>query len=264
MDLSLVRLFFGICLIAAMIVAISAGVDSNPAKQVLILASYHPGLAWEDDIISEIRLHFAMFMPSTIVSCEYMDTKRVAPDETRLSKLKALYLEKYGKKHLDLIIASDTDAFDFLLVNRDEVFPGTPVVFCGVVYFDDKMLQGKRGFTGVVEKYDIADTISLMLRLHPGTQHIAIVNDMTATGQAAAKVLEDTIPLYRENVTFEILGNLSIDELKEKVSFLSNDSLILLLTFIVLSITSLTYRARIWESTFVRKKDFQPSHRSYP
>ncbi len=188
-------------------------------------------MKWEDSIDSAIRLHFAINDPSAVISIEYMDTKRIDPNQTRLDALKSLYIKKYKDRHFDLIIASNTDAFNFLLKNRDEIFPGTPVVFCGVVNFDDKMLDGKRGFTGVVEAYDVADTLALMLHLHPHTQHIAVVTDLTTTGKANRNVLDRTISNFKGNVSFEFLDNLSADELRQRVASLANNSLILLMTF---------------------------------
>ena len=82
MNASLARIALGFCLTAALIYSVSASeVRDNSPKQILILASYNPGMKWEDNIISEIKLHFAMRMPSAVIRTEYMDTKRIAPDE---------------------------------------------------------------------------------------------------------------------------------------------------------------------------------------
>jgi len=69
-----------------------------------------------------------------------------------------------------------------------------------------------------------------MLSLHPGTRHIAVINDQTATGQAARRVLERVIPSFENAVSFELLDNLTADELRERLAALSADSLILLMT----------------------------------
>ena len=231
MNVFIIRALIGICLITALLSTSSFSKETSHPKQILVLASYNPGMKWEDSIDSAIRLHFAINNPSAVISIEYMDTKRIDPNQTRLDALKSLYIKKYTGRHFDLIIVSNTDAFNFLLKNRDEIFPGTPVVFCGVVNFDDKMLDGKRGFTGVVEAYDVADTLALMLHLHPHTQHIAVVTDQTVTGQANRKVLERTISNFKGKVSFEFLDNLSSDELRQRVASLANNSLILLMTF---------------------------------
>ena len=226
----IIKFIIGSLMIAFLITS-SLAAEEKPSKQVLILASYHPGMKWEDSIDSAIRLHFVINDPSAVISIEYMDAKRIDPNQTRLDALKSLYIKKYKDRHFDLIIASNTDAFNFLLKNRDEIFPVTPVVFCGVVDFDDKMLDGKRGFTGVVEAYDVRDTLALMLHLHPHTKHIAVVSDLTTTGKANRNVLDRTISSFRGNVSFEFLDNLSDDELRQRVASLANNSLILLMTF---------------------------------
>ncbi|MDD2836355.1 MAG: hypothetical protein PHY05_09430, partial [Methanothrix sp.] len=112
-----------------------------------------------------------------------MDTKRQPPTESRLAELFELYQNKYKNRHFDVIICSDNDAFQFLLNNRDRLFSDSPVVFCGVNFFEDKMLAGQKGFTGVVEAFDLPSVLSLMLKLHPTTEQIVIVNDQTTTGK---------------------------------------------------------------------------------
>ena len=138
-------------LLIAFLVTDSLAAEEKTSKQILILASYNLGMKWDDSIISEIKHHFAIYMPSAAINVEYMDTKRIDPNVTRLADLKTLYLKKYKDRHFDVIISTDTDAFKFLLNNSEEIFPGTPVVFCGVISFEDKMLRGKRNFTGVME-----------------------------------------------------------------------------------------------------------------
>ena len=90
--------FFRSLLFVALFVALlsvnSSAVEESHPKQILILASYHPGMKWEDSIDSAIRLHFAMNDPSAVISIEYMDTKRVDPNQTRLRCLKIIVYQK--------------------------------------------------------------------------------------------------------------------------------------------------------------------------
>ena len=65
------RFAFGVGLILMFVlfnIAASFASQESTPKNILILASYHPGMTWEDSIISEIKLHFAMNMPSAIFS----------------------------------------------------------------------------------------------------------------------------------------------------------------------------------------------------
>ena len=39
---------------------------------------------------------------------------------------------KYADKKIDVAVAVMAPAFEFLLANGDLIFPGTPIVFCGL------------------------------------------------------------------------------------------------------------------------------------
>ncbi len=178
-----------------------------------------------------IENELSIYYPAAKFSFEYMDTKKQAPTKMRLEELKELYKIRYSDRHFDVIICSDDDAFQFLLNNRDELFSSTPVVFCGVNFFDDSMLAGKHGFTGVVEAFDLPSTISLMLKLHPKTKQIVVVNDRTTTGKANREIMNETLPEFSQKVSFVIWDNMTVEELQRNASALQEGSLILLLNY---------------------------------
>jgi hypothetical protein len=224
------KLILAFILISAFI-ANSLANEENSSKQILILASYNPGLKWTDSIGSEIENQLSMYYPSAAFTFEYMDTKKQPPTAARLAELKESFKIKYKNHHFDVIICSDDDALNFLLANRDDLFGKTPVVFCGVNFFEDKMLAGKNGFTGVVEAFDLPGTISLMLNLHPRTSQIVIVNDRTTTGRANMEIVNQTIPEFPSNVSFVIWDNMTVEELQRNASALTPGSLLLLLNY---------------------------------
>ncbi len=213
------------------LIASSSGTEERTSKQILILASYNPGLKWTDSIGSEIENQLSIYYPTAQFVFEYMDAKKQSPTEVRLEELKELYQNKFKDRHFDVIISSDDDAFQFLLDRRDDLFPGVPVVFCGVNFFKDEMLSGKKGFTGVVEAFDMPDTISLMLKLHPKTRQIVIVNDRTTTGKANREVMNQTLPKFGKNASFAVWDNMTAEELQRNASSLHEGSLIFLLNY---------------------------------
>jgi len=93
-----------------------------------------------------------------------------------------LYKYKYGNQTFDLIISSDDNAFNFLREYREDLFPGTPIVFCGVNNLEAPNLIDRDVFTGIIELHSLRETIDLALRLHPGTRQIIFVVDNTPTG----------------------------------------------------------------------------------
>jgi len=193
-------------------------------SHVLILHSYHKGYKWTDDICRGI--HSVLTSSSVNLYVEYMDTKRVSKPYY-FEKLRDLYRLKYNNMKFELILSSDDNAFNFLLNYRDEIFPEVPVVFCGVNYFKDSDIQGHKLFTGVNEEIDFKSTIDLLLKLHPDTRQIAVINDITTTGIKVRQELMKIIPGYRNSVKFTLLENLELADIRRRIQELSHGSIVL-------------------------------------
>ena len=74
---------------------------------------------------------------------------------------------KYADKKLDLIVAVMEPSLDFVLRHRDAIFPGVPIVFCGV---DSTDLEGRslpQDVTGVMMKRSFAPSLQAALELQP-------------------------------------------------------------------------------------------------
>jgi PAS domain S-box-containing protein len=228
---------FSFCLIFCMSVSLPAisiafaGVRIEEKKNVLILNSYHQGYKWTDD---ETQGAIAGLDPARNgfkVVIEYMGTKW-AYAEPYFEQLRSTYRYKFHGIRFDLIIATDDDAFNFLKRNRDELFPNTPVVFCGVNWFKPESVPaGFKGYTGVNEDVDIPATLDLMLRLHPGAKKVFVVTDMTTTGKKVHAQFEDIVPRYKDRVSFAFLDDMEMSEILDTVGRLGNDSLVLMTIF---------------------------------
>ena len=221
------RLLLAVSLLA--VLGGAAGVNAAPPGHVLVLNSYHQGLSWTDSIVqgiesvlggdSDLELHI-----------EYMDTKHLY-DEVYLQKLYELYQYKYSQMQFEVVMVTDNNAFEFLRQHYDELFPGTPVVFCGINDFRDSMLEGYDLFTGVVEVTDIESTLEIALQLHPNVAQVAVVNDRTSTGVALESELQALIPRFEDSMEFVLIEDLDMAEVQAQVKTLPADSLILLLVF---------------------------------
>ncbi|MBN1436244.1 MAG: PAS domain S-box protein [Sedimentisphaerales bacterium] len=187
--------------------------DDSP-QNVLIIHSYHVGYKWTDDInrgiVDSLRQAGVQY------SVEYMDLMRHA-DATNYQLLRQLFAQRYADQNIDVIIVSDNDSFNFLKQYRDELFPDVPVVFCGVNDFSDADLEGCRLFTGVNEQADVRANIELILRLHPDTEHIYILNDTTTTGQILHHDIVQAIAQYPQ-IDFHILDDVSMSYIQSLLS----------------------------------------------
>jgi PAS domain S-box-containing protein len=222
-----------ICILPLLLsLLVPASAVCQEMKHILLLHSYHKGLTWTDSEDAGVRSVLRARESDIEVHTEYLDTKTIS-DEEHYRKFYELLKHKYAAIVFRVVIVSDDDAYNFYLKHHAKLFPGAPVVFCGVNYFKDSQREGRENLvTGVVEAFDIPETIRTALQLHPHTTRIVVINDKTTTGIANKKVItEQVIPEFRKKVSFLFLEDLTMPELLQKVRALPSDDLILLMTF---------------------------------
>ncbi|ATB69750.1 sensor kinase of two-component regulatory system [Sulfurospirillum diekertiae] len=121
------------------------------SDEILLIHSYNKGLKWSDGIsrgIEDIMLKHPQYELTT----EYMDSKKIE-SENYFDELLDLYRKKFRNRQYNAIIVADNYAYDFVLKYHHELFPNTPVIFCGVENFNPKELDTylKKYVTGVIE-----------------------------------------------------------------------------------------------------------------
>ncbi len=230
--MKLMRKWAVIGLIAALLLVWTAQkptAQSGPRRRVLYINSYHRGYKFSDDITRGLETVLKEPANNVELLIEYMDTKRL-DSAAYLEELYGLYKTKYGARPPNLVVSSDDAALNFLFKYADDLFPGAPVVFCGANFFDVSRLAGFERFTGVSELIDVAGTLDIALKLHPQTRQIVVVNDITVTGQRIHERIAQLEGNY-PNLTFVYLENVSMAELRQRLSQLEPGSLVLLTLF---------------------------------
>ncbi len=219
-------LWLALALLLFAVAALPAPAQADkPRKNVLILNSYHDGYAWSDDIVTGLRSIFAESQFLVDLQIEYMDTKRFATPE-RARALFEFYRDKFKDSALDLVIASDDFAYNFVLEYQDRLFPGLPVVFCGVNDFDPERLKGKTNITGLVENVDFEATLRLAARLHPGYRKMVVIGDPSVTGMAIQGQLRKVAPRLKGTLEFEYWDDLPLGVVLDRVRALPKNTLL--------------------------------------
>jgi C4-dicarboxylate-specific signal transduction histidine kinase len=155
------------------LLSLAAPAVGQPRRVVLLYdeRTELPGLAALD---ARLGRTLTAGLPGVEVYREAMDLSRFQSD-TYSTALKDFLRAKYADKHIDVVIAAMGPALDFLLAHGREVFPGTPIVFCGI----DRRELGDRqlpsNVTGVLLKREFEPTLELALKLHPRTQRVVFV-----------------------------------------------------------------------------------------
>jgi PAS domain S-box-containing protein len=198
--------------------------------QVLLLNSYHKGFAWSDEITRGVESVIGSADRPIELSVEYMDTKR-RNDETHYRTLHDLCREKFPSDLFRVVITADDDALIFALRYRDELFPRVPIVFCGFSHYPRELLAGQSGVTGVVETQDVAQTVELALRLHPEAQRVLAINDLTTTGVARQRQIDDVTRSLAGRVAVETVADVTADELEARLRRLGERDVVFLQGF---------------------------------
>jgi len=211
---------------SAGIAATGAAAEAPRSAAILVINSYHKGYPWSDNIVRAIEETFATAPVPINVSVEYMDTKRFV-DPHHLDNLYALYRHKFRNWRFDVIIASDTPAFQFVLSHRQEMFADTPVVFCGVNGFVSEMIGNQRQMTGVAEYADYQGTIRLIPQLLPSTREIVVISPDSISADQDRKLIEDLIPYLDEQPRIAFWQGLDLEAALERASKLTSGTAIL-------------------------------------
>jgi PAS domain S-box-containing protein len=206
--------------------------SSKSPSQVLALHSYYPTFTWSDNITQGIRKTFAEHGRSeTLISFEFLDAKQ-HPEEEYLNRTAELLQIKYpDPEAIDVIICSDDQALNFLLERTHTLFPGVPVVFCGVNGYTPQMKSLGRPLTGVIESIDPKSTLEAALSLQPHIREVLVINDITRTGQAIENTARQIFKPFEDKLLFRYVGDMTIAELRAEVSALSKDTIVFLFVF---------------------------------
>jgi len=199
-------------------------------KNVLYFNSYQNGYQWSDEILAGLREAFEKSDFNVDLQIEYMDSKKYT-DPVLRNMLHDFYKLKYRNTRFEVILASDNFAFEFLRQYHDEIFPGTPVVFCGVNDFRPEWLKSPHEFTGVLENPDIRTTLELALRFHPDRSRLIIFGDTSITGVAIGNQLRAVEPAFAGRLRFDYQDNLTLSGILDTVRGLSDDAMIFLIPF---------------------------------
>ncbi len=177
----------------------SSWVNAEKGQTVLLLHSYHPQYVWTQKLTQGVQEALASHIHTENLHIEFMDERRYQIDPSIGQAFIALLQRKFQHQQPDIIITSDDHAYYFMQEHGERLFPGVPVVFCGVNVFNPNTLNGKNNFTGIKEGMEIEGNLDLIMSVQPNTQHIIMLGDTTGLGlrmvQRAKRILSRWPPI---------------------------------------------------------------------
>ncbi len=146
---------------------------------------------------SGIREAIAESDPSAVVNAEFLDIP-VFDAQAYHSALMAFLRAKYSQRVPDVIVAAGEEAIDFLLRNRSELFPLTPIVHVGVARtFLRQEPPLPADVIGVPVDYDFSGTIEQALEWRPGARRLVVVTGASSSDHLWEAELRDNVSRFR-------------------------------------------------------------------
>jgi signal transduction histidine kinase len=201
-------------------------------KDILILHSFHKGHGWSDGIDKGIASIFEKSGHSIQLFHEYMDSKRIF-DNTHIDNVYRLFKHKFANHRFDAAIVTNDPAFQFMLKYYSRLLPSTPVIFCGVNYFEKYALYGQANFTGLLERIDIEDTLDTAIAINPEVRHAFVIVDKTPISVAVIQSFLKILHKYAHQLSIYFTEDMTMRQLIEKVEALPSDSIAIIVNFTI-------------------------------
>ena len=203
--------------------------SSDAAKHVLILHSYHQGLPWTDRIMEGMQEILNKSTPQVHVDVEHLDTKRHRDSEYFYHILDAILHYKFKDRSYDLVLLSENEALKFALEHRNDLFRGTPIVFCAINSNNPALLTRGPEVTGVQADPDFAGVITQALAFHPNAKKIVVIGSTEELSERMdLQRLQEIAATFAGRLKFVFLTDLPDVDLSKELGLLERDSVILM------------------------------------
>jgi signal transduction histidine kinase len=212
---------FGVLLVLAVVVT---GSFVGAQKQVSVLALYStrpdaPAAVASDRVMQDV---LAGSHPERLdYYTEHVDLARFPEASYQVATLD-YFRAKYERRVFDVILANGEAALEFMARHRDELFPGTPIVFS----------TGPGGpavppnATGLVSHPNFGGTLDIAARVQPETRRVVVISGASAFDKSYESDARKQFRKFESRLTFEYLSGLATPELLRRVATLAPRSII--------------------------------------
>jgi len=224
-----VFVFLGLLLLLSLCARAQQGVAVERRPFVLTLHSYSPS-DWDNGLQAGINQE--LVGPARIdLYVDYMDARKVVAPEF-LDMVRQILTVKYRTIQFDLVIVSDDTAYQFALKNRAQLWPGVPIVFCGVNELRPQEFAGQEAFTGISENNDLQPFVAAIPKIIHGLKKLVIVRDDSPYARDTLPHLLDAIYKSIPSVEVQFIDNtISSDELVSRLAQAPVGSVVFYLSF---------------------------------
>ena len=226
--------FVAACLliVAHVVPALAQTAQEQPAKKnILLLYSYgHGGRGvgvFDDALLTVLN---AGGYPATSLFFEYLDLERNKAVEGYPARTAEFLLRKYANRKIDLVIAVQQPARDFLLGEGRLLAPDAPAVTVQAAPIAEAATE-RRQLLSLLSQFDVKKTLELALELFPQTERVLFASGSSeADLKMVAQAKSVAIP-HQGQLQFEYTTDLSLENMLSRVATLPPKSIIIFVQY---------------------------------
>lgn len=162
---------------------------------------------------------------------DHMDSRKADAPEY-LEVLRQILDIKYRSIRFDLVIACDDKAYQFTNRYRQQLWPGVPIVFCGVNEFLPEEFASHENLTGISENNDLQPFVKALPQIVPNLKTLFVVRDDSTYAQDISPHLIEALSATIPQVQVQYLDTmLTAEELSNRLTQAPADSAVFFLCF---------------------------------
>jgi signal transduction histidine kinase len=220
--------FIGIIISLMACLAASISLAGVPLpRSVLVLDQFELASPLGSEIFSGFRstLNKETTAPLSIYA-ESLDITRFMGPRFE-GALRAYLREKYSDKPIGVIMVNGQKALELALQLRTQLWSDVPVIFAGVDEETDERLKLPPDVTGTTIRLSLHDSVTVARTLVRDLKRVAIVGNPPERQAIRGRHLEQELQLLARELELIDLTRLPMNELKERVASLPNDTAII-------------------------------------
>ncbi len=156
---------------------------------------------------------------------EYMETTRF-PGKSQ-DFLRDYLRQKYEGRTIDVVVASADLPLNFLLRNRAELFPNSPIVFIATSLPTAETLAAGPGMAGLIHQSTYRETLGLALELHPNTKQVFVISGSPELDKRFETAARRELSEFTNQVEIIYLTDLPLNELISRTASLPSNSIVM-------------------------------------
>jgi signal transduction histidine kinase len=218
-------------LLALLAVAVPAVGASAGRGSVLVVLPDPPGRPAATVVLDGIQSTLRAADPSIAISADYLPL-RADRDSGFIDAELSWFRAKYAGVHFDVIIVLEPQTLRALMPLRDALWPGTPVVFCGVGSLSFQAIQQEPEVTGALVSGEVDQDLDVIRHILPGTRNIALICGASAADRYYGNLVTSELHESAPQLHVIALTGLGLAELKSRVALLPPQTVVLVYIYL--------------------------------